>query len=456
MNKHPKNAQYWRPGTSGFFRHKYGASKMKWHFQVPYRRKYDSLFHYPEVSKVTGQPVDWYHGEPQDGYEAARLFGDNTIELRGMPMGRTPEYMQERLRRFFSKFGPVKHCRAEPHPLDPYQCEGSAFVSFRDKAAAAKAIKAPLKFPASLHDKVVAMRSLDTDKCNDPNYHEKMKFLDHELVGIARQLHVQLSSSSQFRDKGKPLAIAGHGILQRDLVQLPVREEDSKEIPGRGGAPLSRGLHGAPTRNVIADEAVVKRFGRWEEFLAEPPLDELFKLAVSSAATSSNSLVVLPRLVSTVQRNRILLKTKRVLDERRHKEFSVWWREGRVPLPEYTQRRVMWWDHKPPLPFALQIQSRSKDRVRIHDEKFLFKMQLRRDRKERQREGKALIAQARKQSEEAKAQALDERRKLALEEVHGSSRHRGLSQGLLSPGEDVARQLRAENAPETLTDVHRS
>lgn len=61
------------------------------------------------------------------------MFGPHTIELDGMPMGRTPEYMQERLRRFFSKFGIVKICRAIPHELDPYQCQGKAYVTFRDR-----------------------------------------------------------------------------------------------------------------------------------------------------------------------------------------------------------------------------------------------------------------------------------------------------------------------------------
>ena len=58
-NKHPKNAVMWKPDTAGFWKPKYSASKMKWHFQLPYRRKFDSLLHYPETSKVTGNPVDW-------------------------------------------------------------------------------------------------------------------------------------------------------------------------------------------------------------------------------------------------------------------------------------------------------------------------------------------------------------------------------------------------------------
>mmetsp|Transcript_58499 Transcript_58499/g.183626 ORF Transcript_58499/g.183626 Transcript_58499/m.183626 type:complete len:394 (+) Transcript_58499:88-1269(+) len=288
LSQHPRNALNWRDGRDGFYRAKNGASKMKWNYVLPYRRVVDSLFHYPEVSQVTGKPIDWYHGEPQDGYDGVRVFGEHTLELRGMPFGRTPEYVQERLRRFFSKFGPVKQCRAEPHPLDPYQCEGTAFVSFRDKKTALKALKAPLKFPASLHDKVVSMRHLDSDKCNDPDYREKSKFWDRELVGLARQLHEQLSTDPEFRQAGKRLDQIGLGLFENELVALPGANTDV--VPrGRGGVPLPKGLHGAPTRLVPAGPAVRRRFGSWELFLAEPPLDLLFSIHRLPAAASSSA-----------------------------------------------------------------------------------------------------------------------------------------------------------------------
>ena len=28
------------------------------------------------------------------GYEAVRIYGENTLELKGMPLGKTPEYVQ--------------------------------------------------------------------------------------------------------------------------------------------------------------------------------------------------------------------------------------------------------------------------------------------------------------------------------------------------------------------------
>lgn len=430
LGGHPKDSLPWRPGA-GFWRPRLGASTMKWNFALPYKRETESLFHYPEVSRVNGKPIDWYSGEAVDGYEGARVYGEHTLELHGMPLGRTPEYIQERLRRFFSKFGPVKHCRAEPHPWDPYQCEGTAFVTFRDKQTALKALRAPLKFPASLHDKVVSMRHLDSDKCNDADYHEKSKFWNNELISVARQLHVQLSRDPTYCAQGKPLSCVGHDILERELVTLPATAASELVPRGRGGVPLSKGLFGTPTRVIPAGPAVRRRFGAWEAFLAEPPLDLLFSLdsrpvgAIGAAenngaaeAGTGEVLVVRPRLVTLTQRARILARLKMALSSRLHSEFSIWWREGKIPLPEYTQRRVTWWDHKPKLPFDVQIQSRSRKRHRMFDERFLYRMQLLRARNEKRRERRSEWTATRARMMAEKNEALKQRRERALEVVN--------------------------------------
>lgn len=442
LNQHPKNTVRWKPGTHGFFKPQFGASKMKWQFSLPYVREVDSLFHYPEVSRVTGKPINWYGGEPDDGYEPSRIYGEHTLQLKGIPLGRTPEYIQERLRRFFSKFGPVQHCRAEPHPLDSYQCEGTAYVTFRDKAASLKALRAPLKFPASLHDKVISMRHLDTEKVNDPNYLEKSKFWNEQLLSIARQLHAQLMASPTYRALGKPMDMVGMGILEKEIVELPATEHHDpagaeaslQRAPwGRGGVPLSKGLNGAPTRVVAAEEAVRRRFGSWEAFLIEAPLDELFKLERRTPSSLSfitsgdqadeapdSIVVVRPRLVSTTQRARLLTRARMILAKRLHEEFSIWWRSGKVPLPEYTQRRVDWWDHKPKLPFELQIMSRSKDRHHIFGERFLLRRQMVKARNEQRRERREEWKEERKKMLEAKETAKKERRERAAKAVSGS------------------------------------
>lgn len=417
----------WRPHSPGFYKPRYGASKFKWQFEVPYVREHPGhLHHYPEVSRVTGKPINWYHDEPQDGYEGTHIYGEHTLELKGMPMGRTPEYMQERLRRFFTKFGPVAQCRAEPHPRDPYQCEGTAFVTFRDKATAMKALQAPLKFPASLHDKVVRMRHLDTDKCNDAGYYTQTRFWDKELVSLARQLHVQLLGDPLFRVHGKSITAVGSGLLERELVPTATSSNNT-DTGGRAGIPVSQGEHAA-SRLSLARTSVVKRFGSWADFLAEPPFDELFSLEVSG-----DTAIVRARLVSAVQRARILHRGRAALSRRQHEEFSVWWREGKVPLPEYTQSRVTWWDHKPKLPFDLQIMSRSKDIHRIWDERFLFKMKLRRARNEVRKEKRFEWNIERKQLKAEKEAAKAKRRQLAsapIKDQFGA----GITSGLVTRG----------------------
>lgn len=451
LNSHPRNAVRWRPGTKGFYKPKYGATKMKSVFQVPYVREVDSLFHYPEQSRVTGRPINWYSGEPTDGYNGSRVYGDHTLELQGMPKGRTPEYMQERLRRFFSKFGPVVQCRAEPHSHDPYQCEGTAYVSFRDKDTALKALAAPLKFPASLHDKVISMKHLDSDKKNDPDYYEKAKFWNGELLALARQLHTQLCSNTEWREGGKPLAMVSRGLFERERISIEGADA-TQLVRGRGGIPVPRKsiLRATPTRLVPARDAVTKRFGSWGTFLSEPPFDELFQLQTASVAsgsvakadatnaesdaTSSTSIVVvLPRLVSAVQRVRLLARARMALQTKLHEEFSVYWREGKVALPEYTKRRVEWWDHTPKLPFDLQIMSRSKDVSKIFDERFIYRQQLVRARNERRKENRSKWTEERAKMLAEKKEYHEARREKAFSAVGKAGCSRLLGRGLDSP-----------------------
>jgi len=466
LNTHPKNVVRWKPGTPGFWKPKYGASKMKWQFTLPYVREYESLHHYPDVSRITGQPINWYHGEPQDGYDGMRIYGDHTLKLHGMPMGKTPEYMQERLRRFFAKFGPVRQCRAEPHPMDPYQCEGTAYVTFDDRKTALKALAAPLKFPASLHDKVVSMKHLESGKTNDPDYYEKSKFWNRQLKELARKLHMLMSSDPSLCAEGRPVALIGTDLLERELVQLPSSSPGATRIPyGRGGVPISRGLHDSLTRLVPAGPSVHRRFGSWENFLTTPPMDELFTMEVkhlsplaeesdtgvkkptehegsspalikSKMANVDSVLVVRPRLVTAVQRSRILVRLQNELRQRLEAEFSIWWREGKVELPEYTQRRVDWWLHKPKLPMSIQIMSRSKDHGRIFDERFLFKMQLKRKRHEERKERIDEIKEARTGEMESSKKAREERRQKAIEEVEKAKcvGLLGVSPGLVHDG----------------------
>eukprot|EP00435_Cladocopium_sp_Y103_P029144 s1271_g7.t1 len=143
-------------------------------------------------------------------------------------------------------------------------------------------------------------------------------------------------------------------------------------------------------------------------------------LAMSIAAAWRKGLERQVAKVSSTQRARILTRAKMALQQRLHEEFSVWWREGKVPLPEYTARRVLWWDHKPPLPFELQLQSRSKDRVRIFDERFLYLQRIIKARRERRKAKAAEWTEERKKILQEREQKKKERQQKALEAVSGA------------------------------------
>ena len=160
MQSRPQR-QHFRKKIPGFYSAYYGASFMKSYPVIPYERKSPSLFHYPEVSTVTGKKINWIADKPTSGYEGCLVYGDHTLELTGLPMGKTPEYLQERLRRYFSKFGVVTVCRAINHPLDPYQCEGRAFVGFREASACENAAAGSV---IRMGTRVLTVRHILSDK----------------------------------------------------------------------------------------------------------------------------------------------------------------------------------------------------------------------------------------------------------------------------------------------------
>eukprot|EP00386_Alphamonas_edax_P008407 GDKI01027584.1.p1 GENE.GDKI01027584.1~~GDKI01027584.1.p1 ORF type:complete len:427 (-),score=62.35 GDKI01027584.1:300-1580(-) len=380
-----------------------GASRFRWTFQKPYIQRSKSLYHYPDVSKVTGEKVDWLYGAPKSGYEAVAIYGPNTIELKGMPMGRTPEYMQERLRRFFSKFGPVVHCRCTPHALDPYQCEGTAYITFRTKRASLVALKAPLKFPGSLHYKIVRMRHLDTDKENDWQYIYKAEHWNKQIVSICKQLYTQL---------GPPLPPPGFSIE----TAIPVSGNAVSTSPAH---PVARSLdkvweglyeheYGIG-RKRTADLSVYKRLGSWDALLTTSPFDQLFHVS-GDTNTPPGERYVRRKLLSSEQLDRVLIRCHNVLKKKLAEELSVHWREGKIQLPEWVQKRVSAWQHKEVLPHEVQIMSRTKDVYKIHDERLLFKLKLQKERNKKKAEWKTQQMAAKMAADTARREALESKR----------------------------------------------
>lgn len=323
--------QHFRKKIPGFYAPYLGASFMKRYPVIPYRRLNESLFHYPEESKIDGKPINWRYSTPKSGYDQLTVFGENTIEIKGLPMLKTPEYMQERLRRFFSKFGRVTMCRAINHPLDPYQCEGTAYVSFREFDSCETAARSVLRLGTrDMGYKVLTMRVMKTDEVNDGRKQISYRKAEIDQVfSISKRLYDSLY-------------------------------EDAKAGATATTLPLS-----TPDIDVL-----LKRFGSVEDYLTR--LKSLF-------IVSSDGTIFARRLVDA---DAELFTLRRSLEHDLDESLSVHWRINAPikELPEYTKRQIRLWDKKDPLPFDLQILSRDMRQYRVHDEKFLVEARKKRER----------------------------------------------------------------------------
>ena len=299
---------------------------MKFWPVIPYERLQSSLFHYPKVSEVTKKPIDWRYGQPVSGMEPLKAYGANTLEIKGLPMGKTPEYMQERLRRFFSKFGPVTLCRALNHPLDPYQCEGTAYLTFRDYASCEAASKSVLRLGArDMGYKVLSVRMMQTEETTDGKAELSRKRKEIEdIISCTRRVYQTLLSESSLE-----------AIAKSDSVLLSTRFGDMNAF-----------------------------FGRVKTLFIQK---------------NEGSEVHARRLVDVEKE---LTEFKHTLERDLESSLSVHWRVNAPikDLPEYTKRQIRLWDKKDPLPFDLQIQSRDMRQQRVFDEKFLVESRKKREK----------------------------------------------------------------------------
>lgn len=323
--------QHFRKKIPGFYAPYLGASFMKHHPVIPYRRLSPSLFHYPKTSKYTGKVFDWRDGEVQTGYEPIKYYGPNTIEIKGLPMGKTPEYIQERLRRYFAKFGRVTFFRAIPHPLDPYQCEGTAYVTFRDFSSCEAAVKSVVRLGSrEMGNKILSMRVLQTDETHDgAKVIENEKARIDEVVNTTRRLYDNLVSDSQ---------------MMATVDSLPLSVDELKAI-----------------------SLTYKSTSQY-----------LNKLRTLFVVTEDGS--VHPRRLVDVESE--IFSLRKSLEKQLDDSLSVDWRCNAPikDLPEYTKRQIRLWDKKDPLPFDLQILSRDMRQHRVFDEKFLVEAKKKRER----------------------------------------------------------------------------
>ncbi|CBZ52916.1 hypothetical protein NCLIV_027040 [Neospora caninum Liverpool] len=370
---------------------------MKWYFQKPYVRRVPSdFFRFPVVSQVTKQKIDWLYHHPRSGYEGACVFGQNTLEVTNLPMGKTCEYLQERLWRYFGKFGIVEHVRVLPHERDP-------------RIASLRAVRLPVHLPASLHNRVLHLRHLGTDKSSDDLFYFRRHQAVRNLLSVAQQLYAYLEQRGPlpaqkalrllfersyprlaWRQAGYSVrACCGSwlGFFSRspfnELFYLAHQEEAGGLT--RKGSGLDSDAQGS--RKMISSAGVAsteEKRGRRKKAKRGEAEDgsaqELNKLTDRQEKDMLKKLVVFPHLLSRDKLQALLLRAGRLLQMDLQNELSVHWRTDRPPLPDWTQKQIQLWQHQDPLPEELQIWSRTKDYYKIHEERFLFKLKLKKER----------------------------------------------------------------------------
>lgn len=255
---------------------KYGGSYCRRPRERFYIRRFDSLHHYPIWNTKQRGTLDWLYIKPLSGYEvspiwsqsqsnwsrppvqyqisffkicqALRQFGPHTLQLNGIPHGITNQFIEERLRRFFSKFGPIVRCHSVPHPRDAFQSSGIAFITFDSRVAALRASRSHLKFPRSFGNRVIQLRNLENDVTQNGDWYSFELHVCDQLRSIARDLYALLASHPS-------------GIPLQKLSKLLTE----------------RGFKGSAIHSAWL--SVHRVFGSWQQFIDSPPMRKLFILS---------------------------------------------------------------------------------------------------------------------------------------------------------------------------------
>lgn len=245
-------------------------------------------------------------------------------------MGRTPEYLQERLRRFFSKFGIITSCKVNSHELDPYQSDGTGFISFKTRRASLAATRAMLKLPFTLLDRKIKLLHLYE---NIGNFVEKYDLYKHyiiQIIDITRQIYNNLVND-------------GPNTVDSILTNTFEYKYKSNKL-------------------IAAGPSVYSLFKDIKTFIDY--MDDIFIMR-------NGKISIL--LTCPTRLNRIL-KNKKIILETSTLQESVKWNYNEHNI------NVELLDHLKPLDPQLQLLSKSHDMYRVHDERHLLKIALKRAR----------------------------------------------------------------------------
>jgi RNA recognition motif. (a.k.a. RRM, RBD, or RNP domain) len=324
-----------RKKIPGFYKPFRGASYMK---RAPI------IKHDPEVA---AQLTIITPPDKLKGPELLRVYGNRVVKLLNLPTMRTPEYLQDRLMKYFTKFGNVVQVRVFPHKLDPYQSSGVGVVVFEQKKSCLDALKEPLLFPYPLGGKVVRMMFVAEGKWNDQGLANRLTKRAQELTDIAKDIYQKISSSPD------PQKFHNLVIPHRQKIRL--------------------------------------LFENYEEFFETTEMKELFRFD-----PSTGFLMIAPN----PNPETAFVRLKNALAQLAIRRLSVDWRKGKLQMldmPLQTKKKIELIDHKDPLPESLQVLSRDFKRMRVFDEKNIVKQKQRDEKRPGLKQARSARRQAKKQ-----------------------------------------------------------
>ncbi|XP_955003.1 SfiI-subtelomeric fragment related protein family member, putative [Theileria annulata] len=357
-----------------------------------YKRLYkinSSILHNPLIYNIKGNLINWMYNKPYNRLDVITIYGRNTIELNNIPMGYTPEYIQERLRRYFSKFGIVTFVRCLTHELDPYQCNGIGYVSFRTKKSSLEASKTNLILPFTLHNKIISIQHLYYNTHNDINYYFKQLHFNKQILLIIQQIYYNIFNNGidngifqnqDYRDgnfkNGNFGGVNSNGIIGKGNFKNGI---SNGIINGNVNVNFDNGIFEKcfyTNKFIKAGSSIFNIFGSWDNFFNQYPINCLFKIIDGKVTLLLCSEERLKRILKSIE---IILSKK--LDE----SISINWRLGKLELPEQAKKEANELYHLEPLPEQLQLFSRSHTMYRLHDERYLFKFSLKQKRNQQRK-----------------------------------------------------------------------
>lgn len=234
------------------------------------------------------------------------------MQVSNVPFMITNQAIEDRLHRFFIKYGTVTHCHSVPHPGDSFQSSGVAYVSFANKFSAFKAVQeARLRFSDRFHCRIATLRSLETDVHQNPAWYRQEREACQTVVAVARCLYRRLAAYPE-------------GIFL-DKIRALVETSDQHET-----------LLDSPVQSVM------RIYGSWREFFDAHPFRKLFALSLVAPQHNRFSSSENPRsLTKDIYAKRYRIARKLSLMIQRGITVKLWKEEAVEQSKTRKQRKTL-------------------------------------------------------------------------------------------------------------------